>query len=332
MSSYAPVIAAVDGSDHSLAALEWAMEAARIRGAEVLAVRVRSTAPTLPGPDLAALPAPDLAPRPPAPAEWEDDPVREQVEKFIASRTGSSRLQWRVENLIAARADSVRTQPSGTEPAVTYSVLEGGAPSAALVEAAAEAQLLVVGSRGLGGFAALLLGSTGRKLAMQAPNPVVIVPHADRTADRSEASGPEQIVLGLAPDETADAAVEFAFAEADRRGAELQVVSTYLVPLTSLLVVGELADTSDTRIGHDLKEAQTARLAPFRTRSPSVQVGQIATAGDPAGRLVTASRSATLTVVGRHRRRLRPDALVLGSVTNAVLQHAQGPVAVVPGD
>ncbi|NGO80571.1 universal stress protein, partial [Streptomyces sp. YC504] len=269
-----------------------------------------------------------------APAEWEDDPVRDQVEKFVAARTGSSPLRWRVENLIAARADAPGVPSCGTEPAVpvTYSVLEGGAPSAALVDVAAKAQLMVIGSRGLGGFAALLLGSTGRKLAMQAPCPVVIVPHADRMADRPEATGREQIVLGLAPDETADAAIEFAFAEAERRGAELQVVSTYLVPLTSLFVVGELADTSDTPVGQDLEEAQTARLAPFRTRHPSVRVEQIATAGDPAGRLVTASRTATLTVAGRHRRRLRPDALLMGSVTNAVLQHAQGPVAVVPGE
>ncbi|WP_199546825.1 universal stress protein [Streptomyces sp. N35] len=304
----------------------------------MLAVHVRSAVSPLPAPglatplapDLATPTAPDLAPRPPAPAEWADDPVREQVEKFIAARAGSSPLRRRVENLIAARADAPSAPSSGGEPAVpvTYSVLEGGAPSAALVDVAAKAQLLVIGSRGLGGFAALLLGSTGRKLAMQAPCPVVIVPHADRMADRPEVTGREQIVLGLAP----DAAIEFAFAEAERRGAELQVVSTYLVPLTSLLVVGEPADTSDTPIGHDLKEAQTARLAPFRTRCPSVQVHQVVTAGDPAGRLVTASGTAPLTVAGRHRRRLRPDALLMGSVTNAVLQHAQGPVAVVPGD
>ncbi|NGO80691.1 universal stress protein, partial [Streptomyces sp. YC504] len=56
MSSYAPVIAAVDGSDHSLAALEWAMEAAHLRGAEVLAVHVRNAAAARPGPELATPP------------------------------------------------------------------------------------------------------------------------------------------------------------------------------------------------------------------------------------------------------------------------------------
>ncbi|SDJ60726.1 universal stress protein [Streptomyces indicus] len=329
MSTHAPVIAAVDGSEHSLVALEWAMEAARTRGAEVLAVQVRGAAPVPVAPTLATLP-----PVPsPAPVEQDGDPVRDRVEEFLAGRNAAGRHQWRVENLIASRTegaeDAARTEP---DPKVTYTVLDGAPASTVLAERAADAQLLVLGSRGLGGFAALLLGSTGRKLAMQAPCPVVIVPHADRTPDRVETPGRERIVLGLAPDETSDAAVEFAFAEAERRGAELQVVSTYLVPLTSLLVVGELADTSDTPVGQNLREAQTARLAPFRTRYPSVAVDQIATAGDPAGRLVTASTTAALTVVGRHRRRLRPDALLMGSVTNAVLQHAQSPVAVVPGE
>ncbi|MFI6944037.1 universal stress protein [Streptomyces sp. NPDC050418] len=299
MSTHAPVIAAVDGSEHSLAALEWALRAAGRRGTEVLAVHVRSVGPTPTAPALAALP--------PLPVEQDGDPVRERVESCLSART---------------------------DPAVpvTYSALESGAPSTALAELAAKAQLLVVGSRGLGGFAALLLGSTGRKLAMQAPCPVVIVPHADRAADPSPASASGRVVLGLAPDETSDAAIGFAFAEAERLGAGLEVVSTYVVPLTSLLVVGEFVDTSDTDASRTLEEAQSLRLAPFRTRHPSVPVTQIATAGDPAGRLVTASRAAALTVVGRHRRRLRPEALVMGSVTNAVLQHAHGPVAVIPGD
>ncbi|MBC9712959.1 universal stress protein [Streptomyces sp. TRM66268-LWL] len=292
MSTHAPVIAAVDGSEHSLTALAWAMEAARVRDMEVLAVHVRG--------ESAVQPSPEYVPLPPQIVEELDDAVRERV---------------------LARAE-------GAAVPVTYSTVDG-VPSRALAEAAAKAQLLVVGSRGLGGFAALLLGSTGRKLAAQAPCPVVIVPHAERTADRTDAA--DRVVLGLAPDETADAVIDFAFTEAGRRGAELQVVSTYLVPLTSLLVVGEMADSS-TGAGDSLAAAQSARLAPFTARHPSVRVAQVATAGDPAGRLVTASRSAALTVVGRHRRRLRPEALMMGSVTNAVLHHAHGPVVVVPGE
>ncbi len=315
MSTHAPVIAAVDGSQHSLTALEWAMEAARPRGAEVLAVHVRGEA--------SVQPSASLVPLPPQVVEELDDAVRERV---------------------LARVE-------GAAVPVTFTTVDG-VPSLALAELATKAQLLVVGSRGLGGFAALLLGSTGRKLAAQAPCPVVIVPHAERAGERTEAVGERteaegrrteaagdrsgqapRVVLGLAPDETADAVIEFAFAEAARRGAQLHVVSTYLVPLTSLLVVGEMVDSfSGSGAARALEAAQTARLAPFLTRHPAVTVTRVATAGDPAGRLVTASREASLTVVGRHRRRMRPDALMMGSVTNAVLQHAQGAVAVVPGD
>lgn len=59
--------------------------------------------------------------------------------------------------------------------------------------------------------------------------------HSLRTLD-----GERRVVLGLAPDETSVDVVGFAFAEARRRGAALQVVSTHLVPLSSLTLVGSL--------------------------------------------------------------------------------------------
>ncbi|MFJ7271885.1 universal stress protein [Streptomyces sp. NPDC099050] len=65
-------------------------------------------------------------------------------------------------------------------------------------------------------------------------------------------------------------------------------------------------------------------------RYPDVTVAAVVAPGDPAGRLVTVSQRAELIVVGRHRRRLRADSLLMGSVSNAVLLHALCPVAVVP--
>jgi nucleotide-binding universal stress UspA family protein len=56
-------------------------------------------------------------------------------------------------------------------------VVREGAPAATLLEEAQDAELLVVGSRGLGGFRGLLLGSVGQQCAHHAPCPVVIVPH-----------------------------------------------------------------------------------------------------------------------------------------------------------
>jgi nucleotide-binding universal stress UspA family protein len=56
-------------------------------------------------------------------------------------------------------------------------VVREGAPARVLLEAASDADLLVIGSRGLGGFRGLLLGSVGQQCTHHAPCPVVIVPH-----------------------------------------------------------------------------------------------------------------------------------------------------------
>ncbi|MFC7302993.1 universal stress protein [Streptomyces monticola] len=290
MNNHAPVLVAVDGSEHSLRALDWALDAARRRGVDVLAAHVRS------GRGATAADADH------------HDPVRQRVEETLAAR------------------QDVAT------PHVNYVAVEGS-PAAALCELAAKAQLLVLGSRGLGGFAALLLGSNGRKCAAQAPCPVVVVPHESRLEQVDRSGPPSRVVLGLDPAETADDVIEFAFAEAALRGVELQVVATYPVPLRALTAIGEFVpgevpDTSSTALA--LTAAKRARLADFAERYPKVSVDPVVAPADPAGRLVTASLNADLLVVGRHRRRLKADPLLMGSVANAVLLHAHCPVAVVP--
>ncbi|MDI3405374.1 universal stress protein [Streptomyces cavernicola] len=280
-----PILAAVDGSEPSLKALTWAVDAALGHGREVVAAHVRT------GRDSSA---PDL--------------VRARIEETVA-------------------AYGERTPP------VRYVAVDG-APASALCELADEAALLVLGSRGLGGFAALLLGSNGRKCAAQAPCPVVVVPHESRAAHAAQGGPPGRVVLGLDPEETADEVIDFAFAGAARRGVELQVVSTYRVPLRALTTMGDLVpgDAADARrAGLALTAGQRERLTAFAERYPKVAVDPVVAPADPAGRLVTASRTADLLVVGRHRRRLTTDTLIMGSVANAVLLHAHCAVAVVPG-
>ncbi|MDI3419410.1 universal stress protein [Streptomyces luteolus] len=289
MSTSAPVLAAVDGSEPSLKALTWAIEAALGHGTEVVAAHVRT------GRGSASTDSPD--------------PVRAKVEEILAEYGDQA-------------------------PPVRYVAVDGH-PAPELCELARKAGLLVLGSRGLGGFAALLLGSTGRKCAAQAPCPVVVVPHESRTAEAFGQTGPPgRVVLGLDPEETADEVIEFAFAGAARRGVELQVVSTYRVPLRALTTMGDLVpgDVADARsVGLALTAGQRERLTAFAERYPKVAVDPVVAPADPAGRLVTASRTADLLVVGRHHRRLSTDSLIMGSVANAVLLHAHCAVAVVPG-
>ncbi|MCX5403267.1 universal stress protein [Streptomyces sp. NBC_00335] len=305
-----PVLAAVDGSEHSLRTLDWALDTARTRGADLHVAHVRPEALRVHAPGEALVP----------PHDRDTDPVLDAVRARLAGR----------EDL----------------PPVTY-VSRDGTPSATLTELAAGAQLLVMGSRGLGGFASLLLGSNSRVCAAQSPCPVVVVPHTARLVTQEAGArapgGERRVVLGLAPDETAEDVVDFAFAEARRRGAVLQVVSTHLVPLSSLTLVGSLvaergggyppgtAGGEATETARELAENQRTRLQPYLTRHyPDVTVEAVVAPGDPAGRLVTASQRADLIVVGRHRRRLRADSLLMGSVSTAVLLHALCPVAVVP--
>jgi nucleotide-binding universal stress UspA family protein len=290
-----PVIAAVDGSDDSLRALDWALTAARMRGAPLRAVHVRQYAPWA-QPDV-------LIAGPPDPA---DDPVLDQVRTYVSRQAAP--------------------------PATEYAALEG-APGAVLPELGSVAQLLVLGSRGRGGFVGLLLGSNGMAAARDAECPVVVVPRPGREVPDAPPAAPgPRVVAGLHTDSPDDAALAFAFAEAALRDARVQVVAAYPWPVLTWAVPGDFAPAT---LEQDAVEGETRRLAegflaPHRARRTDVPVDLYVPPGDAAGHLVAASNGAELVVVGRHRRRLLAPLRLMGSVTQAVLLHAASPVAVVP--
>ncbi|MZF87841.1 universal stress protein [Streptomyces sp. SID5643] len=290
-----PVVAAVDGSDDSLRALEWAVDAARRRAAPLRVAHVRQYAHWAQPEILAA-----------GPANPQDDPVLTQVRTHLEGR-----------------ADQPDTEYVGLE----------GAAGAVLPELGATAQLLVLGSRGRGGFASLLLGSNSMAAARDAECPVVVVPRPGREVHGEAPGGPgPRVVVGLKVDGPDEATLEFAFAEAARRGARLQAVAAYPWPAQPWMMPGEMPPPI---VDQDLIEEETrvladGFLAPYRERHPDVPIQLIPAAGDAAGHLVAASRDAGLVVVGRHRRRLLSPVRMMGSVTHAVLLHAASPVAVVP--
>ncbi|MDQ0753608.1 nucleotide-binding universal stress UspA family protein [Streptomyces africanus] len=290
-----PVIAAVDGSDGSLRALEWALDAALRRSASLRVVHVRQYAHWAQPEVLAA-----------GPPDPQDDPVLDRVRAHVES--------------LSARPD---TEYLGLE----------GAPGAVLPELGSSAQLLVLGSRGRGGFASLLLGSNGMAAARDAECPVVVVPRPGRDVPGEAPSGPgPRVVVGLKVDGPDEATLEFAFAEAARRGARLQALAAYPWPAQPWMTPGEMPPPI---VDQDVIEDETrvlaeGFLAPYRERHPDVRAETVPSAGDAAGHLVAASPGADLVVVGRHRRHLLAPARMMGSVTHAVLLHAASPVAVVP--
>jgi nucleotide-binding universal stress UspA family protein len=273
------VIVGVDGSENSLIAADWAAREAASREVPLRVLHARPLLPLL------------LPGRPWAPPKETAD------------------LLHTVESIL------VRAHP-GLE--VSCVEVVDTAPSA-LVAASEEADLLVVGARGRGGFAELLLGSVGLHSAARAHCPVMTV-RQSRTEALAEPHQPE-ILLGVnarAPDE---AALRFAFETAQRRGAGLRAVHAYPPP-------GPLGAEDDEQAEDECALLEEA-LAICRKQYPDVDLRAQTVAADPACVLVHAASSAELVVIGRREPAgsLHPR---LGHVAHVVLHHAPCTVAVVP--
>jgi nucleotide-binding universal stress UspA family protein len=137
----AMIVVGVDGSPESKEALRWALEEARLRAATVRAVYAWRDPYTL---------APGFG----LPEDFEFDALRERA----------------VETL-----DAVIAEVDGTSDVLVDGVVAEGAAASVLVDAAEGADLLVVGSRGHGGFVGLLLGSVSQQCVQHAPCPVLVV-------------------------------------------------------------------------------------------------------------------------------------------------------------
>ncbi|MEV0537521.1 universal stress protein [Kitasatospora sp. NPDC050463] len=230
-------------------------------------------------------------------------------------------------------ADRIRRAHPGL--AVETEVI-GDEPVDALMHACAGQSLLVLGSRGLGGFAALLVGSVGLAVAARAPVPVVLVrPDSCPNAAAPGAQGPtvREVVVGLDAHHPVDAVLDFAFTEAGRRGARLHAVHGWN-PLPAWSLANWVPPRSEVAAQQACEEAElTQMLASWRERYPEVEVAELVRLGGAAGVLMDACTGADLVVVGRRDRRhdlgprLGPR---LGPVAHAVLHHAATPVAVVP--
>jgi nucleotide-binding universal stress UspA family protein len=141
------IVVGVDGSERGQAALRFALDEARVRGARVRAICAWEVVPTADVPFGSGLAVADLA-----------------DERALAER-GAQALLEQLDD---------QTGSAGVE--VAGEVLEGPA-GAVLVDASRDADLLVVGSRGHGAVMGLLLGSVSQHCVQHAHCPVVVVPH-----------------------------------------------------------------------------------------------------------------------------------------------------------
>ena len=195
-------------------------------------------------------------------------------------------------------------------------------PWRALVETSREADLLVVGARGTGGFLGLRIGSVSEHVLQQASCPVAVI-HDDARA--GEAVTEERIVVGVDGSETATRALAWALDEARARNARVRLVSAWLAPIMAYPGAMEGADIFQKAADEILRDAERDADAHGLTHP----IEREATAGGAASALIDAARDATLVVVGS-RGLSRARELVLGSVSHQVVHHAGCPVVVIP--
>ncbi|MFF3949020.1 universal stress protein [Streptomyces sp. NPDC001902] len=286
-----PLVVGTDGSDAALKAVDWAADEAEVRGLPLRIVHA---------------------------SLWE---------RYEGRAPSFSRVPPEAQILAQHIASSARERAGLRRPGLEVSAeVLAEDTTYALLREATRATAVVVGHRGRGDMAGLLLGSVGLTLAGRAECPVVVV-RGDRE-ERDAGSGQGWIVLGVGPDENSAAAVEFAFHEAQLRGCGVRAVHAWRMPPGGSAEYGyedEAAKNHRRRAEEHLDQA----LRAAATARPGVRHHRYVQEGHARKVLLATLDDADLLVVGA-RRRNSPFGLQLGPVNHAVIHHAPCPVALVP--
>ncbi|MFE6595069.1 universal stress protein [Streptomyces sp. NPDC057781] len=285
------VVVGVDGSPPSLAAVDVAVREARLRSAGLHVVH-GFTWPAL---------HPPVGPSPLGPAQ---SALREQVEHVVLEAVQRAR----------AKAPDVE---------VTHAVIVGEA-LAVLEGQSRGAALLVVGNRGRGRFAGVLVGSVAVHLAGHAHCPVMVV------RGRPDPAGP--VLAGVDGSPESRAALAFACTEAALRDTGLVAVHVWGTrgDRTEVMLGLQAEEDHAARLRAEAEQMFTEALASLSVSQTGVKVSRRLVRGPVRQSLITESEGAQLLVLGA-RGHGGFAGLLLGSVSQAVLHHAHCPVGVVPG-
>lgn len=288
-----PVIVGVDGSEQSLLAVEWAALEARRHS---LPLRIVSAPATLP--------------------------------RIHASHVSSAEVASALRGISAEALAAAVIRSGEVAPGLPVDTgLLTGPAAVAVADCGADASMLVVGARGAGGFAAMMLGSVSRYVATWAPCPVVVVREENTAVHR-------EVAVGIRDPEDVTGTLAFAFEEAARRGADLVAVHAwYWLPAAPHAsgLAGTLRPPDPAQISAEADRHLAAALEQWHGKYPEVRVRQDVIRGHPARVLASYSARADLVVVGRHGHPAGPGPGI-GSIQHAVLNHAHGAVAVVPSE
>ncbi|MFE7765335.1 universal stress protein [Streptomyces sp. NPDC057438] len=207
--------------------------------------------------------------------------------------------------------------------------LLSGQPAAALAAEADEADLLVLGSRGLSGVMGFLLGSVGRQTISMTEQPVVLVRMPGQAAAPQVTAPPRparDVVVGVDINQLGDPLLAFGFEESARHRDRLLALYGWSIPPVVRDSAALLA--AQREVSEDVARRLTEILAPWRRKFPSVQVVERSPVGSPSQLLVDAAADADLVVVGRCVRKAILGTRI-GSVAQAVIHHCAAPVVVV---
>jgi nucleotide-binding universal stress UspA family protein len=286
------LVVGLDGSANAVAAFSWAVAESRVHHGSVEAMYVWQV--------------PSLAYSAPGYIPLTEQEIDDQAQRVFR--------------------DALAACPDHEDVKVWLQVTEG-APVEALVKAAGEpdVSMVVVGARGHGGVAGLLLGSVSHALTHKSPKPLAVVVH-DWPSDSPEVSS-RRIVVGVDGSGGSANALAWAAGDARARGVPLEVVMVWIPPAPVLPSHLPLRATAGAGERARVEEALGVMIDNVDLRG--VEVQQTVLEGQPARVLTERARDGQLLVVGT-RGRGRARETVLGSVSHAVTHRPLVPVVVVP--
>ena len=253
--------------------------------------------------------------------DWADElaaeqsrPLRVLISEVDATQVFEATSEWHASKMAQLEADA-RDRIAGARAAHTELEMVPIPPTQALIEASARAGVVVVGARGHGLLSGVVLGSVSQHVTRHASCPVVVA-RAPYDPDS------RRVVVGVDGSTGSRKALDFAFEHAHRHGDPVTAIHAWR---------NASRDLSSEGLVEEIREAERVlaeALAGFAEQYPEIKVTSEAVPIAPQRVLADASQSASLVVLGS--RGLGAFAgLLLGSVSQSVLHHAQCPVAVV---
>jgi nucleotide-binding universal stress UspA family protein len=282
------ILVAVDGSAESDGAVRWAAREAVMRDAAVTLMHVIA----------------------PVEVRW---PVRYLQASFD---------EWQEDNaqdVIEQAQETLHASLGHAKPPAVLAVVKRSAVAGTLINASRKAQMVVVGSRGMGALGRAVLGSVSSALVHYAHCPVAVV-HTDE-AQTSDRTSP--VLLGVDGSPASEAATELAFDEASRRRVDLVALHVW-----SDVGVFSIRGVDWRRYEAEGHGVLARSLAGWQEKYPDVHVRRRIVCDQPARWLIDESKDAQLVVIGSHGRG-GFKGMLLGSVSAAVARGAKAPVIVV---